>query len=513
MHSMKLRDFMKAAITNNAPYEDLGITTSPGAASNEATDACSDVQANLDTLVAIITTALVQESTASFSSTRNLGYFAQSGIGTTSTPGGFKCARDIGFLIDSVSTDVFTGGNIYSREFILEYFDENGDPISNGLYEEELQSLYAFIGAGEYMKDAITNQLYTKDLGITSGPAQYGGAGGDIAVLESGNELACIDVQANIDNLIGIVTTVVGLGTEATASTVTETINYGYFAPSVAGVGTTSSPGGFKCARDTGFFIDAVSTDLFIRGNVYSDDFALKYFNADGTALTNGVLGEEGPSVTAFESAGEYMKDAVTNQLYVKDVGISSGPATYVGGGTSVPVLRSGNALACVDVQDNIDALVGIVTVAVGLGTTASLPTSTGTVDYGEYNLNVGVSSISPGGLVCARDTGFFIDAVATDMFTGGNAYALGFLRNYFEEAAGFTPTDVTYDPATGVSTFTVGAHPLVAGDIVFIDKESVTFTCAMDSNATEHNLPGIGQSAYTTGLEIISSTPTDLHC
>jgi len=501
------RDLMKSAITNNAPYEDLGITTSLGAANNEATDACSDVQTNIDTLVAIITTALVQESTASFSSTRNLGYFAQSGIGTTSTPGGFKCARDIGFLVDSVSTDVFTGGNIYSREFILEYFDDGtGEPIGEGLYEEELQSLYGFIGAGEYMKDAITNQLYTKDLGISSGPATYGGGGGDIAVLESGNELACIDVQANIDNLIGIVTTVVGLGTTATASDVTSEINYGYFAPSVAGVGTTSSPGGFKCARDTGFFIDAVSTDLFTAGNFYSDGFAQQYFD-NAAPIINGLLGEEGPSVVAFESAGEYMKDAVTNQLYAKDVGISSGPATFVGGGTSIPVLRSGNAESCVDVQDSIDALVGIVTVAVGLGTTANLPSATGTLDYGEYNLEVGVSTLSPGGLTCARDTSFFIDAVSTDMFTGGNAYALGFLRNYFEEAAGFTPTNVTYDPATGISTFTIDTHPLVAGDIVFIDKESVTFTCEMDNNATEHNLPGIGQSAYTTGLEVISST------
>jgi hypothetical protein len=425
------RDLMYSAITNNLTYKDTGITPDPVTGSNTDIDSCANVQTAIETLVSIVTTALQTTSTASFAITRNTGYFA--GIGTTTgSPGGYKCARDIGFLVDSVSTDVFTGGNNYSREFILEYFDNNGDPISEGLYEEELQSLYGFIGAGEYMKDAITNQLYTKDLGISSGPATYGGGGGDIPVLQSGNESACIDVQDNIDTLIGIVTSVVGLGTTATSADVTSDINYGYFSPTIAGVGTTSSPGGYKCARDLGFFIDAISTDLFTAGNYYSNGFALQYFE-NAAPIINGLLGEEGPSIVAFESAGEYMKDAVTNQLFNKDIGISSGRAYYSISGPNIPVLRSGNAEACLDVQDSIDSLVGIVTVAVGLGTVGFLPSTTGTLDLGEFNQSVGVSSISPGGYKCARDIGFLVDSVSTDVFAGGNVYSREFILQYFD--------------------------------------------------------------------------------
>ena len=36
---------------------------------------------------------------------------------------GPKCKRDIGYLIDAVSLDLFVGGNKYSRKFIQEYFD------------------------------------------------------------------------------------------------------------------------------------------------------------------------------------------------------------------------------------------------------------------------------------------------------------------------------------------------------------------------------------------------------
>ena len=509
------RDKMYEAITNNLSYTDSGITTSPGASSNSDSAACQDVQDTIATLVLIITEAIANEQTGSFAATRNVGYFAQAGIGTTSTPGGFKCARDIGYFIDSVSTDVFTGGNVYSREFILEYFDDGtGQPIGEGLYEEEIQSLYGFIGAGEFMKDAITNQLYTKNLGISSGPAVYNGPGIAYTVYQSGNADACQDVQDTIDTLVGIVTSVVGLGTTATAGDVTATINQGYFVASdagtpVVGFGTTSSPGGFKCARDTGFFIDAISIDLFTAGNYYSDGFALQYFD-NAAPIINGLLGEEGPSIVAFEAAGEYMKDAITNQLFNKDVGISSGTAYFGVGTTNIPVLRSGNANACLDVQDNIDSLVGIVTVAVGLGTTGQLPTTTGTLDLGEFNQSLGISTFSPGGFTCGRDVRFLVDAISTDLFTGGNAYAAGFLRNQFKAAAGWKPTDATYDPATGDFTAIIGAgHPLQTNDVIYLDKEGFTFTCAMDGNKTEHALPTIGQLAYTNGLTITGTSAT----
>ena len=49
------------------------------------------------------------------------------------TPGGQKCSRDLGYLVDAVATDVFTGGNSYSIGFSNFYFDGNGDPITNGI--------------------------------------------------------------------------------------------------------------------------------------------------------------------------------------------------------------------------------------------------------------------------------------------------------------------------------------------------------------------------------------------
>ena len=53
-----------------------------------------------------------------------------------------------------------------------------------------------------------------------------------------------------------------------------------------------------------------------------------------------------------------------------------------------------------------------------------------------------------------------------------------------------FTPSAATYDPATGVMVLTIGNHGLTAGTNIKIAQNSLTFTCAKDSNATQHSYP-----------------------
>jgi hypothetical protein len=325
-----------------------------------------------------------------------------------------KCKRDLGYFVDAISADVFTGGNNYSRQFTLQYFDGAGNPITNGLQGEEVASNYAFVEARELMKSAITNTLVGaaySDLTITADPVT--GFNTDPS--------SCANVRTNIDNLVGIVTTVIGSGSTSSLPN----SNFGYFNLGV-GIGTTSSPGGYKCARDLGYLIDAISTDVFTGGNKYSRDFTLQYFDNTGNPISNGLIGEEVESVTAFNSARDLMKKAVTNQLNFKNLGISSGPATYGGIGTSLLVLQSGNENSCTDVQANIDTLVGIVTTVIGIGTTASLST---------FNENLGISTTNK----CARDLGYFVDAFSTDIFTGGNSYTIAFTKFYFNNVGSAT--------------------------------------------------------------------------
>ena len=50
--------------------------------------------------------------------------------------------------------------------------------------------------------------------------------------------------------------------------------------------------------------------------------------------------------------------------------------------------------------------------------------------------------------------------------------------------------TNANYNPSTGVLEFTVANHGLTNGALIKIAKDSLTFTCGMDNNASEHNYP-----------------------
>ena len=70
-----------------------------------------------------------------------------------------------------------------------------------------------------------------------------------------------------------------------------------------------------------------------------------------------------------------------------------------------------------------------------------------------------------------------------------------------------FTPTNATYDPATGVFTATIGSHKLKAGDQIEVAPESITFSCAIDGNATNHPVP---EAHHTFWKKKITLTAVD---
>ena len=70
-----------------------------------------------------------------------------------------------------------------------------------------------------------------------------------------------------------------------------------------------------------------------------------------------------------------------------------------------------------------------------------------------------------------------------------------------------YTPYNATYDPATGVFVTSIGKHNVAAGDYVSIAPESVTFTCAQDSNVTEHSYPAAHHPAYKVPVMVTSVT------
>ncbi len=202
------RDQMILAITNQLTYKELSISTGgpnygePDVGNTNA-NACADVQ----TLIANLTDFANDAFTA-----QNIIGLSPEVVSDTAGAGQSKCKRDIGYLVDAVGADLSNLGNANSIAVAKAYFDKDGNPISNGLVDEEAPSIIAFNAAADAMKKAVTNQLYEKDLDVLSGPAQYGVAGPTVPNLPSGNENTCIDVQNTIETLVTIVTDVIADG-------------------------------------------------------------------------------------------------------------------------------------------------------------------------------------------------------------------------------------------------------------------------------------------------------------
>jgi hypothetical protein len=355
---------MRNAITNQLTNKNLNVSVGPaeyggggGNISNTSTSSCTDVQNTITSLVGIVTDAIGAATTSGLPAV-NYGDFDLNVIGFGTTAGIWKCARDTGFFIDAVSTDVFTGGNNYVRSFTGFYFTNVGAPLGNGLVGETAESNYVFESARDYMKKAITNQLNGRDLTITADPVT--GFNTD--------PNSCSNVQSTITTLTGIVTTAIGSGSTAGIGTTT---NYGYFlvnstfnVKDFVGIGTTNVVGGRKCARDLGYIVDAIAQDVSYGTNQHIVYATKKYFNGAGTARTDGLLGEEAISAYAFQSAGKYAKQAVTNWLNYQDLSIVNDVAI---GATNK------NPNVCANTRSTIDSLVGILTGAILSGSLSGI--------------------------------------------------------------------------------------------------------------------------------------------
>ena len=111
----------------------------------------------------------------------------------------------------------------------------------------------------------------------------------------------------------------------------------------------------------------------------------------------------------------------------------------------------------------------------------------------------------------CERDLGLVADAIIADLRAGGNVKSIQAGLSYRTPSATnrYTPTNATYDPATGVAVLTIPNHGLTTGDFIKFAPESLVFTCATDNNQSQHAYPRPGDGNYNAFMEITASDAT----
>ena len=111
----------------------------------------------------------------------------------------------------------------------------------------------------------------------------------------------------------------------------------------------------------------------------------------------------------------------------------------------------------------------------------------------------------------CERDLGLIADAIIADLRAGGNVKSIQAGLSYRTPSAtnSYTPTNATYDPATGEAVLTIPNHGLTTGDFIKFAPGSLVFTCATDNNQSQHAYPRSGDGNYNAFMEITASDAT----
>ena len=298
-----------------------------------------------------------------------------------------------------------------------------------------------------------------------------------------------------------------------------------------------------RCARDTGYILDAVRRDFATGSNINSvfAGFAYRSGNASANLVITDQLTEttgainwlrdqiasrisDATAISRSNAAFNEMVDIITNGTGNAD------PITFGSSYVSGSALRARQAL-----QANKEFLKDEVTAWIA----ANHP-----------DLTYDVAD-------CERDLGYFIDAISWDVQHGSNAVTIGNARLYFDNAVGvlaedekpvtaaaykhigelagqivreeeiqspdqsvtsqtfnsasnaLTPTGATYNPTTGVMVVTVASHTLEVGDYVVIEEGGITFECGTPAQQISH--PRATDPYFNTPIRIDATTSTTL--
>ena len=160
-------------------------------------------------------------------------------------------------------------------------------------------------------------------------------------------------------------------------------------------------------------------------------------------------------------------------------------------------------------VYDNVTGLTTITTYTdhqfnVGMGVTISRLGYGCTI--GDYAHTFQYASSTPNSINITGGNQVTPTAVAYNPTSG--IMALTVANHGLSGSTNHTISTATYTPTTGLLSVTINGHGFNNGEYVRFDQESITFTCAKDSHATEHSYPRTTDPSYNQilGVETVST-------
>jgi len=329
------------------------------------------------------------------------------------------CARDVGYIIDSIIFDLVHGGNRQSIQAGFSYYGFNSSTV---IPNETTATVAAFTFLGSLASSVVQNQiivpLQTKVKQVTSLPA---GDGIDASVLS--NAISTItNIIANGPGVAGNITPIsltITSSTTAVKSFNLLNANRAFLIEEVITyINNQYNTESFiynkeTCARDTGLIVDSVSMDLLYDSTSESIFAGLQYWN------TTGYTGRIPEEITTTTNAIEYLgtlavgysgaAGSIVQDLFSVIIGILQNGTTGV---TDLIADNRNDGIETTDIN-LINAVVSLQSNKTSMQNDV-ISYVTGTLGFTGFNTDK-----------CRRDVGYMIDSICFDLLHGGKKQSI----------------------------------------------------------------------------------------
>jgi hypothetical protein len=361
-----------------------------------------------------------------------------------------KCARDVGFMVDSVAFDLLHGGNKQAVQSGVLYYGYNS--TSTAIVNEIPQTTAAYIRIREILPNILTGIEITPSQGNETKQITY--------MLPTSNS-QIIAAQAKIDKITNIINNGPSAASELTAISLVPSTDpnadraydllvanrefikdeiIAYINSNFTGFEYDKS----KCFRDVGFMLDSISFDLLYSGNRQSIQSGVYYYGYEQDS--SAIEGEIPQTTSAYNFIEQIVESIVTGNV------IENPQQTAV---TQVVSTSTGTLVEVGLIKDNINLINNIIEQGpdeVLVKEPISLERSTSTSVINSANLlnqnrdfiraetiafinNTYNTGFLYDKTKCRRDTGLIVDSIAMDLLYEGTTESTFAGLQYWNQA------------------------------------------------------------------------------
>ena len=361
-----------------------------------------------------------------------------------------KCFRDVGFLTQALIYDLTYGGNSMSVDAALQYFDSANNNVST-IPNERPQTTaainYINTVAQKIIRNLAPTTVYTTATQYTNNALTLGSnAAGTIATLVT-----------NMSNIVqnGITATPTIQPITITAPTYAQTAvnsiessKYTIASETITWINQTYTLFTYNkatCKRDTQFIVEGMLYDLMYGGNWQSVDAGLNYWKAKTVGSVSLIPNEITQTVGAINFVntlfGYIATNTVPSSYYQNTVAQYINPS-LLGGANALPTLANLTNIVTKIIAQGASGAPAIVyptapahdnTVA---GVRAIITANTNTLITNTLSyIDTKYNGFEYNQEICKRDVGLIIDAIATDLASGGNYQTVLAGQSYYARA------------------------------------------------------------------------------